>query len=156
MMTSSLAVDGVSYHNNVWLAKLAWSQSGYTVTNGATRGHMRFNVRPVKGGVRAGYTWTAHTSVSGIGAGSATVFAEYLVPEDLSTYYDYKYTTHIGTDPLGYFPGTEISRNGNHTYTGLTPGTTYYYYVSWQCKQKVGSDTYYSGGASEVRSFVAQ
>lgn len=158
MMTSSLAVDGISYHNNAWIAKIKWGQAEYTETNGATRGHLKYNVRPVKGGTRTGYTWTAHTSVTNIGSSSAIIHGEFLVEEDLANWQDYKYTTHIDTDPLGTFPSKEITRNGFYEYVGLTPGTTYYYYVYWQCKRY--SNEYeawvYQGGASEVRSFVAE
>lgn len=153
MMTSSLYVDQAIMPNQAICSDVHSGMSEYS--DGTTRGHMKFNVRPVKGGVRSGYNWTAHTSVTNLGGGSATVHGEFLEAEDLATYQDYTYTTHLSSDPT-YYPGQSISRNGSHTYTGLTPGTTYYYYVTWDCRHQVGVDWYHHGGASEVRSFVAE
>lgn len=155
MMTASLYVDGKTSENSALCADVKWGQAEYTVTGGPTRGNYRYNVRPVQGGTRAGYEWTAHTSATVLGGGQATVSSEFLVPEDLGNYQDYTYNVLLGTDITSYFPSTTISRNGNHTFTGLTPGTRYYYYVTWECK-KITNTSIHLYGASEVRTFVAE
>lgn len=152
MMTSSLSAPA---SNSALCAKIKSPHASYTETGGSTRGYMRYNVRPVKGGVRAGYEWTAHCSVSDISGGSATVHGEFLVPEDLVNYQDYSYVVYLRSDVTSYSPGTPISRGGSHTFTGLTPGTTYYYWVSWECKLRTNTAMGKSN-LSEVRSFVAQ
>lgn len=153
MMTASLFVTPTALCNMAICSNVASGMSEYS--DGATRGHMKYNIRPVKGGTRAEYKWTAHTSVTVLGGGKATVHGEFLEAEDLATYQDYTYSTHLSADPT-YYPGKTISRNEGYTYTDLTPGTTYYYYVTWDCRRQVGVDWYHHGGESEVRSFVAQ
>lgn len=153
MMTSSLYVTPTLLCNQAICSNVSSGVSEYS--DGATRGFMKCNVRPVKGGTRAGYEWTAHTSAVVLGGGSATVSGEFLEDEDPGTYQDYTYTAHLSSDPT-YYPGQTISRNGGYTYTGLTPGTTYYYYVTWDCRRQSGVDWLHHGGTSEVRSFVAE
>ena len=155
MMTASLYVDGKTSYNSVWCADVKWSQHEYSETQGSTRGYIKYNVRPVKGGTRAGYNWTAHTSATVLGGGKATVHSQFLEAEDLSNYQDYTYNVMLGTDVREYFPSTAITRDGNYTFENLTPGTTYYYYVTWECRQ-ITNTSLHKYGASEVRSFVAQ
>ncbi len=152
MMTSSLNIDVVSLPNRALCADVHSGTSDYA--DGTTRGYTKCNVRPVKGGTRAGHVWTAHTSATVLGGGSANVHSEFLEAEDLENYMEYTYRAHLSSDPT-YYPSTSISRNGYHTYTGLTPGTTYYYYVSWECRQ-ISDPSIHKYGTSEVRSFVAE
>ena len=155
MMTASMYVDGKTSYNSVWCADVKWGQPEYSETQGSTRGYFKYNVRPVKGGARAGYEWTAHTSATVLGGGKATVHSEFLVPEDLANYQDYTYSVLLGTDVRNNFSATAKTRDGNYTYSDLTPGTTYYYYVCWECRQ-ITNTSLHKYGASEVRSFVAE
>lgn len=155
MMTSSLFVDGLSSRNSALCAKIKSPQAAYSETAGSTRGFMKYNIRPVSGGVRAGYKWTAHCSVTDISGGSATVHGEFLVSEDLDNYQDYSYMVYLCPDVTSYSPGIPISRDGSHIFTGLELGTTYYYWVSWECKLR-SNTSQHDFGASEVRSFVAE
>lgn len=155
MMTSSLFVDGISSRNSALCAKMKSPNAAYSETAGSTRGYMKYNVRPVKGGTRTGFEWTTHCSVSEISGGQAVVRGEYLVPEDLGNYKDYLYTVNLRSDISDYTSPVSISRNGSHTFTGLTPGTTYYYWVTWECKL-ITNTSQGLFGVSEVRSFVAE
>ena len=155
MMTSSLFVDGISSRNSALCAKIKSPNAAYSETAGSTRGYMKYNVRPVKGGTRTGFEWTTHCSVSEISGGQAVVHGEYLVPEDRDNYKDYLYTVNLRSDISDYTSPVSISRNGSHTFNGLTPGTTYYYWVTWECKL-ITNTSQGLFGVSEVRSFVAE
>ena len=159
LMTSSLWVDGNSSRNSAWIADAQWSQNEYSEPAGSTRGYIKLNVRPVKGGERTGYTWTAHCADSDVSGGCATITGHFLVPEDLSNYTNYVYTAHLVTDPvsgdLTRQTFTRAGEYGNTIFGGLTPGTKYYYYVSWDCQQ-ITNTSLHTGGSSEVRCFTAE
>ena len=154
LMTSSLNIDQVTFANQAECANADGTSNDYS--DGTTRGYMKFNIRPVSGGTRAGYVWTAHATDPVLGSGTATVSWNFLVPEDLENYQDYTYKISWGNDSP--FASYNITRTGSYTLTGLTPGTRYYYYVDWDCRR--WSSQYsvwlHSGGSSEVRSFVAE
>lgn len=159
LMSATMWGEGNNSRNSVWIADAQWGQHEYTETAGSTRGYIKLNVRPVKGGVRAEYAWTAHCTDSNVSGGSATITGHFLVPEDLANYTNYVYTAHLLTDPVsGTTTKKEFTRNGdygNAVFGGLTPGTKYYYYVSWECRL-ITNTSIHNGGCSEVRCFTAQ
>lgn len=153
MMTSSLYIDTVTMPNQAIFSDVSSGLSEYS--DGTTRGYTKCNVRPVKGGTRSGYVWTAHVSATVDTDSSATVYYQFLEDEDLANYTDYTYKVFLTNDISTVYPGRDISRVGSYTFTDLTPGSTYYYYVTWECKQ-ISNTSIHKYGTSEVRSFVAE
>lgn len=162
MMTSSLNYGYYLHDNNCAFVSLdIYSTPGCSTIDGISRGYRKYNIRPVKGGTGAGYIWTAHCVASEITSGTAKITGIFLTAEDLVNWQDYTYKAFIFTDPKGSSTERTIIRDGNYgetTFTNLTPGTTYYYYVYWDCRR--WSDMYstwlHSSGYSEVNSFVAE
>lgn len=164
MMTSSLDAYSYNSHNSAYYAQFSnlitpEVSASLSTTEGLTRGYWKFNIRPVKGGTPSGHSWDAHCAVDQIYSNSARITGHFLFGEDLANY-NYTYTAHIYTvrQPLGSdITKHEFSRAGEYGYcefTGLSSGTTYYYYVlcTRQDKSTSMKEYYYS----EVRSFTTE
>ena len=166
MMTSSLDAYSYNSHNSAYYVQISnlltpEVTASLSTPEGLTRGFWKFNIRPVKGGTPSGHIWKVHCAVSEITSTSARVTGHFLFGEDPTNYY-YFYKAHIYTkrQPQNSDITEQSITNrgtgeyGYYDFVGLTPGTTYYYFVSCDRQNKInsGHDYYYS----EVRSFVAE